>query len=79
LVTVTTQMLPEGKAEQYGVQGIPSYARANIEDFAKLAELFDAGKHKVFVDRTFPLAEAQAALDAKRGGNQHGKIVITVA
>jgi NADPH:quinone reductase-like Zn-dependent oxidoreductase len=51
---------------------------ANRREFqAVMGQLF-AGRLKPVVDRTFPLAQAAAALEVLRKGEQFGKLVITV-
>lgn len=50
----------------------------NAQQLTKLAEQIDAGKVKVFVDSTFPVEDAQAALDLLAAGHRTGKIVLTV-
>jgi NADPH:quinone reductase-like Zn-dependent oxidoreductase len=44
----------------------------------EITNLIALGKVRVFVDRTFPLAEAAAAQEANRMGGGRGKIVIVV-
>ncbi len=46
--------------------------------FAQLAGLIDAGKLKVFVNRTFPLAATPAAEAYKAADGAPGKVVIKV-
>jgi NADPH:quinone reductase-like Zn-dependent oxidoreductase len=45
---------------------------------AHLAELVEAGKLRVAVDRTFPLGEVPAALRYLEAGHARGKVVISV-
>jgi NADPH:quinone reductase-like Zn-dependent oxidoreductase len=56
--------------------GLGSQARADL--LAQIADLIDAGKVKVFVNRTFPLADVQAALDYRLATKAPGKVVLTV-
>jgi NADPH:quinone reductase-like Zn-dependent oxidoreductase len=46
--------------------------------FAQVAKLVSAGKLRMTVGRTFPLAEAAAAQELSRRGGTPGKIVLTV-
>jgi NADPH:quinone reductase-like Zn-dependent oxidoreductase len=48
----------------------------NLEQLNRLAQDIDAGKIKLVVSQTFPLAEAQTALYANPAGG--GKVVITL-
>jgi NADPH:quinone reductase-like Zn-dependent oxidoreductase len=50
----------------------------NAEQLAQRAELIDADTVKVFVDSTFPLEQAQEALDLLAAGHRTGKIVLVV-
>jgi NADPH:quinone reductase-like Zn-dependent oxidoreductase len=46
---------------------------------ARVVELADAGKFKVFVDGTFSLADASKAWDKSREGHTRGKLIIQVS
>jgi NADPH:quinone reductase-like Zn-dependent oxidoreductase len=48
------------------------------EDLQQLADLLAAGTIRAVVDRTFPLAEAGAAINYLRAGKAKGKVVLTV-
>jgi NADPH:quinone reductase-like Zn-dependent oxidoreductase len=50
----------------------------NAADLVVLTELFQSGAVTPAVDRTFPLAEAPAALRHLREGRARGKVVVTV-
>ena len=52
---------------------------SNADMLAHVVELADAGKFKVFVDGTFPLADAAKAWDKSREGHTRGKLIITVS
>jgi NADPH:quinone reductase-like Zn-dependent oxidoreductase len=69
---------PQDEAQRRGIRsfGLASQARADL--LAKVAELVDTGKLKVFVNRTFPLADAAAAMDFRLKTTAPGKIVLTV-
>jgi NADPH:quinone reductase-like Zn-dependent oxidoreductase len=53
-------------------------ASENGADLRVLAELVEAGAVTPAVDRTFPLAEAAAAIAHLLNGRARGKVVITV-
>jgi len=81
LVTSAAQISPEEaevQAESLGVRVSNVMTQPNVDQLTKLAEQIDAGKVKVYVDSTFPLEEAQAALDLLIAGHRTGKIVLTV-
>jgi NADPH:quinone reductase-like Zn-dependent oxidoreductase len=51
----------------------------NAADLRVLTELFESGKVTPAVDRTYPLAEAPAAIQYLTDGHVRGKVVVTVA
>jgi NADPH:quinone reductase-like Zn-dependent oxidoreductase len=53
-------------------------ARENAADLVALTALIDAGQVTPVVDRTFPLAEAPAAVAHMAGGHARGKVVVEV-
>jgi NADPH:quinone reductase-like Zn-dependent oxidoreductase len=70
--------LPEDAGKDRGIVSKGTYTQATVEDLTKLAEAIDAGKAKVFVQRTFPMAETQMALAYQPEDGAQGKVVITV-
>jgi NADPH2:quinone reductase len=52
---------------------------SNADMLARVVELADAGKFKVFVDGTFSLADASKAWDKSREGHTRGKLIIQVS
>ena len=52
---------------------------SNAEMLARVVELADAGKFKVFVEATYPLADAAKAWDKSREGHTRGKLIIVVS
>jgi NADPH:quinone reductase-like Zn-dependent oxidoreductase len=44
-----------------------------------VAERIDAGKLKVFVNRTFPLDDEEAALEYRLKTTEPGKVVLTIS
>ncbi len=58
---------------------IAFFAKVTKDDMAVMLELVCAGKIKPVIDRTYPLAEAPAAIRYLETGRARGKIVITVA
>ena len=53
-------------------------ARADGAQLRQIAELIDAGKIRVSLAKTLPLAACAAALDESRTGHVRGKIVLKV-
>ena len=53
--------------------------RENAADLAVLAGLVDSGQVTPAVDRTFPLAEAAAAVDYVAAGRARGKVVVEIS
>lgn len=71
-------MLPEGAGKDRGIVASGAFTQPNGAQLQQLAELIDAGKLKVFVNRTFPLADTAAAESYKAADGSPGKVVITV-
>ncbi|MFC9786330.1 NAD(P)-dependent alcohol dehydrogenase [Rhodococcus sp. NPDC127528] len=60
-------------------QNLRTYVSSeNADDLAVLAELIEAGRVVPVVDRTFPLADAAAAVTYLSDGHARGKTVVTV-
>lgn len=53
-------------------------SRERAEDMARLVALVEQGQLRPAVDRTFPLADAAAAIDFLASGNVRGKVAVTV-
>ncbi len=76
VVTIISISPPQ---EMDGIRTISTYAVAKTEDMQRIADLIDAGHIKVFIKRTFPLEEAQAALEFKQQRSPTpGKVILTV-
>ena len=54
-------------------------ARSNADLLARVGELADAGKFKVFVEESYSLADASRAWDKSRAGHTRGKLIIKVS
>jgi NADPH:quinone reductase-like Zn-dependent oxidoreductase len=52
---------------------------SNADMLARVVELADAGKFKVFVEATYSLADAAKAWDKSREGHTRGKLIIVVS
>lgn len=76
---VTTVGQPsQEEAERRGIRASGALTQPTVDHLTTVAERIDAGKLKVFVNRTFPLDEAQAALEYRQTGTTHGKVVLVV-
>lgn len=53
-------------------------ASENAQDLLTLRELIESGKVAPAIDRTYPLADAVAAIRYMLDGRARGKVVITV-
>ena len=77
-VTALNMAPPQEEAVKRGISIVGFGAQARAELLAQIAGLVDAGKLKVFLNRTFPLAEAQAAMEYRYMSKEAGKVVLTV-
>jgi len=77
-VTALMMQTPQEEAEKRGFSSTGFGAQPRAELLAEIADLVDAGKLKVFVNRTFPLKEAQTAMDFRLTTKAPGKVVLTV-
>jgi NADPH:quinone reductase-like Zn-dependent oxidoreductase len=77
---VTTLMMepPQDEPVKRGIQsmGVGAFPRADV--LAQVADLIDVGKLNIFVNRTFPLKDAQMAMDFRLTTKAPGKVVLTV-
>jgi len=73
----TAAMLPEDAGKEQGVIAMGAYTQPSNEELSKLAEAIDAGELKVFVNRTFPIEEAQTAIFYQPEDGTFGKVVLT--
>lgn len=76
-VTPAAMLAPDACQAQ-GIVAKGHFTHPSVEQLTQLAQEIDAGNLKVFVQRTFPLGEAQTALYYKAPAGAPGKIVITV-
>lgn len=77
---VTSLMLtaPQTEAEQRGIRVTGLGTQARVDHLDELARRIDADQLKIFVDRTFPLHEANAAIEYRLKTTNSGKIVLTM-
>jgi NADPH:quinone reductase-like Zn-dependent oxidoreductase len=70
---------PQEEAHRRGIRslGLASQPRADL--LAQVAERIDAQKLKVFVNRTFPLDEVEAAMNYRLRTTEPGKVVLAIS
>ena len=66
------------RARRRGIRYSFLFMRADGPQLAALARLIDAGVIRPVVDRVFPFAQTQAALDYVETGRARGKVVIAL-
>lgn len=76
-VTPTGQPSQEA-AELGGFTAVGTVTQPTVADLDDLAAAIDAGNVKVFVERTYPMEEAGAAMAYRQGGGLPGKVVLTM-
>lgn len=69
---------PQEEPQRRGIRSMGLAAWPNADILTKMAERIDSGKVKVFVNRTFPLEEANAAMAYRLTTKAIGKVVLTV-
>jgi NADPH:quinone reductase-like Zn-dependent oxidoreductase len=77
-VTSLLQETPQEEPQRRGIRSMGLAAWPNAEILAKMAERIDSGKIQVFVNRTFPLAEVNAAMAYRLETKEPGKVVLTI-
>ena len=79
---IIVSMLEQPKSElmsQYGIKALFLFSQVNRQRLTKLAQWVDQNNIKVNIDKTFPLDEADKALDYQKDVHPRGKVVLTVA
>ena len=77
-VTSMSLQTSQEDPEKRGFKSVGFGAVPRAALLAQIADQIDAGKIKVFVNKTFPLAEAQAAMDYRYMSKVPGKVVLTI-
>lgn len=77
-VTSLVLQAPPPEAERRGIQAIGLGTQARTEQLDDLAQRIDSGQLKIFINRTFPLEETQAAMEYRLTTSEPGKVVLTV-
>lgn len=76
---VTSLILPgpQDEAERRGIRSMSLATQANVAQLNDLAQRIDSGQLKIFINRTFPLSEVQAAMQYRMTTTEPGKVVLT--
>lgn len=77
-VTSMALQTPQEEPEKRGFKSVGFGTVPQADQLAHIADLIDDGKVKIYVNRTFPLAEAQAAMEYRYMSKAPGKVVLTV-
>jgi NADPH:quinone reductase-like Zn-dependent oxidoreductase len=64
--------------KKYEISATRFLFHSNPVQLKQIVQLIEEGKVKVFIDKTFPLTEARAALEYVHKGRTRGKVVLTV-
>ncbi len=78
-VTSLLAEVPQEEPQRRAIRSMGLAAWPNADVLAKVAELIDSGSLRVFVNRTFPLEEVNAAMAYRLETKAPGKVVLTVA
>jgi NADPH:quinone reductase-like Zn-dependent oxidoreductase len=76
-VTSAAQIAPDA-GQSRGVQATGTFTQPTVDELAKIAEMIDGGRLKVFVNRSFPLSEIQTALFYQVPTSETGKVVVKI-
>jgi NADPH:quinone reductase-like Zn-dependent oxidoreductase len=83
---IIVSMLEQPNSElmsQYGIKALFLFSQVNRQRLTKLAQWVDQNNIKVNIevniDKTFPLDEADKALDYQKDVHPRGKVVLTIA
>jgi NADPH:quinone reductase-like Zn-dependent oxidoreductase len=77
-VTSMGLQTPQEEPEKRGFKSVGFGTVPRADQLAQIADLIGDGKVRIFVNRTFPLAEAQAAMEYRYASKLPGKVVLTV-
>jgi NADPH:quinone reductase-like Zn-dependent oxidoreductase len=69
---------PQEEAEKRGVRVMGLATQPRVDHLDDLTRRIDSGDLKIFIDRTFPLNEAQSAMEYRMKSTHSGKIVLNI-
>jgi NADPH:quinone reductase-like Zn-dependent oxidoreductase len=75
-VTALMMQPPQDEPVKRGIHSVGFGAVARAELLAEIAKMIDTGQLQIFVNRTFPLSEAQSAMEYRFMSKDPGKIVL---
>ncbi|MBC3863239.1 NADP-dependent oxidoreductase [Undibacterium jejuense] len=78
LISIIAPPDTSGIAEQFGVKSEVFFMWASGEQLAQIGKLAEQAVIKPLIDKTFPLSQAQEALNYSQSGRAKGKIVVTI-
>jgi NADPH:quinone reductase-like Zn-dependent oxidoreductase len=78
-VATLVSRLDQAELDKHGIRGESISVKPSAEELSEIGKLIDAGKIKVLVSQTFPLADAVKAQEQVATGHTRGKIVLKVA
>ncbi|MFZ6861471.1 NADP-dependent oxidoreductase [Undibacterium sp. Ji67W] len=78
LISIIAPADNSGIAEQFGVKSEVFFMWASGEQLAQIGKLAEQAVIKPLIDKTFPLSQAQEALNYSQSGRAKGKIVVTI-
>jgi NADPH:quinone reductase-like Zn-dependent oxidoreductase len=77
-VTSLILQTPQEEADRRGIHVASLATQPRVDQLDDLARRIDSGRLKIFINSTFPLHEAQAAMEYRLKTTNPGKIVLTV-
>ena len=77
-VTSLVLASPQAEAERRGIHVAALGTQPRVDHLDDLARRIDSGRLKIFIDRTFPLSEVQAAMEYRLRTTNPGKVVLTM-
>lgn len=77
-VTSLVAETPQEEPQRLGIRSLGLAAWPDASVLKQIAQRIDSGKLKVFVNRTFPLEDANAAMIYRMQSTAPGKVVLTV-
>lgn len=77
-VTSLGLQAPPEEAERLGIRAVGLATQGKVDQLDDLARRIDSGHLKIFINRTFPLHEAQAAMEYRQSTTKTGKVVLSV-
>jgi NADPH:quinone reductase-like Zn-dependent oxidoreductase len=77
---VTSLMMPTPpeEAARLGIRAVGLGTQPRADQLDDLAQRIDSGRLKVFINRTFPLGDVEAAMSFRQATTDPGKVVLTV-